>query len=120
METLLNVVLIVFSIFQIILFFKIWIMSNDVNDIKNNLSKNEKIIQIKVLAIKGEKDKAKEMLDELFIYEICSYKGYRENKQTYYEFFDSKELEYGTIYSELKLEAIDFYTLRENSENLLS
>lgn len=37
METLLAIIIVVFGLLQIILFFKIWGMTNDVNDIKNIL-----------------------------------------------------------------------------------
>lgn len=37
METLLAIILIVFGILQIILFFKIWVMTDNVKDIRNKL-----------------------------------------------------------------------------------
>lgn len=46
METLLAIILIVFGVLQIILFFKIWGMTNDVREIKNKyLSETDKTIE---------------------------------------------------------------------------
>jgi len=42
METLLNIVVIVFALLQIILFFKMWSMTNDIKEIKNKYLQESK------------------------------------------------------------------------------
>lgn len=63
-----SVVIIVFGVLQIILFFKVWGMTNDVRKIKNNTinSFNEAHKQI----ILGNKDKAFEIYQRLYVEEL--------------------------------------------------
>ena len=66
-----SIVIIVFGVLQIILFFKLWGMTNNVKKIANKL--NSRISwndQIQIELLKGNKDKAQELLIEKFFIEI--------------------------------------------------
>lgn len=61
----LTIVLLIFGVLQIILFFKVWGMTNDVNRIKKKLEiQPESEAQIKVL--NGEKEKAFDLYQKAF------------------------------------------------------
>ncbi len=62
----LGIVFVIIGILQIILFFKVWIMTNDVREIKNNTSSNTDlsiIMDAQIAYMKEQKDKAKDLLD---------------------------------------------------------
>ena len=74
METTLNIVsiiIIVFGVLQIILFFKIWGMTNDVKQIKESLPNTpDNLSPAQMEFIIGNADKAKEMAIREFILDI--------------------------------------------------
>lgn len=55
MLTFTGIIIIVFGILQIILFFKLWRMTNDVRKIKSELCSEKDINEATVLYLKGEK-----------------------------------------------------------------
>lgn len=66
-----SIVIITFGILQIILFFKIWGMTNNVKKIANKL--NNKISwkdRAEIELLKGDKDKAQDLYKETFFIEI--------------------------------------------------
>ena len=77
MTLFVSIVIIVFGILQIILFFKLWGMTNDVKKIKSSLPISlEGISPAKIEFAIGNKEKAKEMVKREFISDV--YKIYRE------------------------------------------
>ena len=62
MTTFFSIIVIVFAILQIILFFKLWGMANDVSKIKGRLSNSE--YTFKKYMLLGEKEKAFNLLKE--------------------------------------------------------
>ncbi|MBP6066850.1 MAG: hypothetical protein KA519_02050 [Bacteroides sp.] len=61
--TFTGILIIVFSILQIILFFKIWIMTNDVSKIKGKLQcSDSRLWEAKKAYLKGDDELAKEMI----------------------------------------------------------
>lgn len=54
MELITSIIIIVFAVLQIILFFKVWGMTNDVKDLKNKLEskKGMRAIGVKILLSK--------------------------------------------------------------------
>lgn len=69
MDVLLSFVLVVFGILQVILFFKLWGMTNDVADIKKHLQSKEVddsgLYQVKECLMNGESAEAEEELDKI-------------------------------------------------------
>lgn len=104
METTLNIVsivIIVFGILQIILFFKMWIMTDNVKKIKDTIQINSYpsgISPAKIEFILGNTEKAKEMATKEFIIDIYKiYVGVCNHvytKQEYIEKFKNIEKEY--------------------------
>lgn len=67
----LTIVLLIFGVLQIILFFKVWGMTNDVNCIKQKLeiqpeAEDILIIEAQVKVLNGDKEKAFELYQEAF------------------------------------------------------
>lgn len=69
METLLAIIFIVFGILQIILFFKIWGMTNDVREMKKNQQLEPKSIKARIAYLRGDKELAQRLMDEYFFEE---------------------------------------------------
>lgn len=57
-----SVILIIFGVLQIILFFKIWVMTNDVKELKNELISNPDQWALNKAILKGDKIKIEEIL----------------------------------------------------------
>lgn len=68
----LYLLILVFSVLQIILFFKIWGMTNDVEKIKYNSKRNILLVQSQACYLKGDVEKAKELLVESFYLELSN------------------------------------------------
>lgn len=97
-----SVIIIVFGILQIILFFKLWGMTNNVKKIADKL--NSRISwndQIQIELLKGDKDKAQELLKEKFFIEVL------ELYVNEIIFYDKKYKDITSRYPQLK-EVIDF------------
>lgn len=75
MYEFLSVILIVFGILQIILFFKVWIMTNDVKKIKEIVSEgnNSSWDAAKIETLAGNYDKAYEIYYRCFITEVYEF-----------------------------------------------
>lgn len=116
-----SVIIIVFGILQIILFFKLWGMTNNVKKISNKL--NSKISwedQAQIELLKGNKVKAHELYKETFFIEIMEQYEKAKNWDTPGNY----NVEYPRIisrYSQLK-EVIDFakYDSYDKIEELLN
>lgn len=69
MEALIVCILVGYGILQIILFFKIWGMTNNITKINNKIyykKKYDAIKEAKIMYYKGDLDKAKDILDTAF------------------------------------------------------
>ncbi len=83
--TFIGIILLIWGILEIILFFKIWRMTNDVNKLKNNLTNSaltqyEKKSKLRTLLIMGNKEEAKRLIIYDFILKIES--EYQEIRKT--------------------------------------
>lgn len=74
MEILLAIIFIAFGILQIVLSFKLWGMTNDVPNMKEQLGQNNYIKEAKLSYLKGDMAKTKELLDSYFFSKLirCS------------------------------------------------
>ena len=72
--------MIVFAVLQIILFFKVWGMTNNVKEITKKLECDlEPVDYIRKALLKGDKERAKELLTEALAQEIIAFAaGYRD------------------------------------------
>lgn len=94
------------GILQIILFFKIWQMTNDVSKIRNKGEKSDLITKAKVSILKGDRAKAQEILNEAFFTEIATAKidGNLEEINPYSKII----MKYEEIYEDLNIVAPNF------------
>lgn len=65
MYTFVSIIVIVFGILQIILFFKVWSMTNDVRSIKGQMSNSEYSFRRYMLL--GEKEKAYNLVKDTLV-----------------------------------------------------
>lgn len=97
-----SIVIIVFGILQIILFFKLWGMTNDVKKIKSSLPISlEGISPAKIEFAIGNKEKAKEMVKREFISDV--YKIYREVLSYEYSQYQQERNHYDKGYKKLEV-----------------
>lgn len=106
MISFVSVIIIIFGILQIILFFKLWGMTNNVGQInekvKGELSNLDLRWEIRKAILKGEKKKAEDLLLDRFFYDLrialSTYNGDRDEDiaklkgdyEKYYEQINSK------------------------------
>lgn len=64
METLLVVIFVVFGILQIVLFFKLWGMTNDIRKIKKQSIDDRRLVDAKTAYLNGQIAIAKKLLDD--------------------------------------------------------
>ena len=98
-----SIVIIVFGILQIILFFKLWGMTNDVQKIRKSLPNvSSDLSPAKMEFIIGNTDKAKEMLKKEFVLDV--YESYMKIVKENTEVTDPSvmEKEYSIDYDRLK------------------
>lgn len=98
-----SIVIIVFGILQIILFFKLWGMTNDVKKIRKSLPNvSSDLSPAKMEFIIGNTDKAKEMLKKDFVLDV--YESYMKIVKENTEVTDPSvmEKEYSIDYDRLK------------------
>lgn len=76
MLTFVSIIVIVFGILQIILFFKVWAMTNNVKKIANKLGcYNEPKDEVRKALLLNDKDKAVEILKEAMAQDIVEFAG---------------------------------------------
>lgn len=74
MYEFLSIVLIIFGVLQIILFFKMWMMTNDVRKIKEKLKcGNDRQWEIRKAILRGDDNLAKELLMDCLMSDIEKY-----------------------------------------------
>ena len=98
-----SIVIIVFGILQIILFFKLWGMTNDVKKIRKSLPNvSSDLSPAKMEFIIGNTDKAKEMLKKEFVLDV--YESYMKIVKENTEVTDPSVMEkdYSIDYDRLK------------------
>lgn len=98
-----SIAIIVFGILQIILFFKLWGMTNDVKKIRKSLPNvSSDLSPAKMEFIIGNTDKAKEMLKKEFVLDV--YESYMKIVKENTEVTDPSvmEKEYSIDYDRLK------------------
>jgi len=101
-----EIIIVIFGILQIILFFKVWAMTNNVREIKKKIIQPDLTKDAKLAAIKGDKTLAKSLLDTSFYLSVIEIS---EASETSYPASYVRLIEkYGALYEQLKLESPDF------------
>lgn len=73
MEIFIAIITIVVGVLQIVLFFKLWAMTNDVKKLKKKLHadvETDRIDEIRIALLKGDKEKAIELLTDKLATEL--------------------------------------------------
>ena len=73
MSIFISIIAIVVGVLQIVLFFKIWVMTNDVKKIKEKMDADieiDRIDKIRIALLKGDKQKAIELLTDKLATEL--------------------------------------------------
>lgn len=102
MISFVSVVIIIFGILQIILFFKIWGMTNNVQRINNKvglISGADLELEIRKAVLKGDKKKAEELLFDEFIKDIK--KRYEDYDRSNEEEMNKLKSEYSKYYEQI-------------------
>lgn len=105
METLLTITIVAFAVLQIILFFKVWGMTNDVEKIKEGQTR-QKGVDARIAYLRGDKEKAQMLLDEYFFEEA---RKFAENANYDFERNYKTHANYcSNLYANMELKAPDF------------
>lgn len=109
METLLAIIFIVFGVLQIILFFKIWGMTDDIREINSKVCIENKpymdpFLEAKISYLKGDKISTKDLVDNNFFTELLRCYSY----DPFDERYNSLVEKYKPIYKNLEIEEPDF------------
>lgn len=73
MSIFISIITIIVGVLQIVLFFKIWVMTNDVKKIKEKMDADieiDRIDKIRIALLKGDKQKAIELLTDKLATEL--------------------------------------------------
>lgn len=73
MSIFISIITIIVAVLQIVLFFKIWVMTNDVKKIKEKMDADieiDRIDKIRIALLKGDKQKAIELLTDILATEL--------------------------------------------------
>ncbi|WP_291104402.1 MULTISPECIES: hypothetical protein [unclassified Dysgonomonas] len=113
----LTVILLVFGVLQIILFFKIWGMTNNTMELNQKIIPQEKydaIKEAKIMYYKGDFDKAKDILDTAFYQRLIELS---ENEYLFDSKYPKLEAKLRPIYETMGIDSPDFEKYR-NIENV--
>lgn len=105
METLLTITIVTFAVLQIILFFKVWGMTNDVEKIKKGQERT-KSVDARIAYLRGDKAQAQILMDEYFFEEARKFAentdyGFDRNYKTHADYCSN-------LYANMELKAPDF------------
>jgi len=103
MTTILSVILIIFGILQIMLFFKIWVMTDDVSFIKNKNGTSDKIKNAQIEYMKGNLDRSKDLPDRCLYEDIMNLGKSVPYNPEYLRRFDMLENSYKALYDRIGL-----------------
>lgn len=109
------IIMIVFGILQIVLFFKIWLMTNDVSSIKKGLKKDDSlIIEAQVKALDGLFDESFELYKKSFYISIIEL--YQKAANDYYGGEDVNDEDRNRFWSERYQKIVAYY--EKHTKNL--
>ncbi|MBD8389621.1 hypothetical protein [Dysgonomonas sp. BGC7] len=122
MDLVISVIVAVFAVLQIILFFKLWGMTNHVKEMKEAVEINSlfnNMWKVRRALFKGDKRKAKELLDDAFITEIMLFTRYsKENFSSIPQIIEYFQKIYDKHGFEMP-EELSKLTSRKDAENIL-
>lgn len=98
---LLLIILLIFAVLQIVLFFKIWGMTNDIKSIKEKINPKDRLWETKRAILKGNKEMASSLIVDAMLDDIQasifshygSMNSMKEVKEKYEPIFEKVEVE---------------------------
>lgn len=116
MEILTAIIAIVVGVLQIVLFFKVWVMTNDVRKIREKMDADleiDRIDKIRIALLKGDKQKAIELLTDKLATELVK-KSSEDNISP--EYIQKLKENYAKEFAKLGVDELpikDVYTQKE-------
>ena len=122
MEGLMNFtgfIIIAFGIMQIILFFKIWGMTNNVNRIWKKIDSKDFLSEACITYIKGDLEETNKLANEAFLQEVAMLSKSSNAYADWEEGFNKLEKKYTRIFKKIEKPAPDFDKYRDAKVYLL-
>lgn len=122
MEGMLNfvsIIIIVFGILQIILFFKIWGMTNNVNRIWKKLNTDKALCNAGFRYLQGNIEEAEKLLHEAFLKEVVELSQSTTDWEEWDTGYNSLEEKYQRSFTKINRPAPDFKKYRNPKIYLL-
>lgn len=119
MMTFTSIIIIVFGILQIILFFKLWQMTNDVRKLKIELLRKNPYNESVILFLKGDKKAAHNKLFESFLQDvvIASNSTWTSNpEEDYKDSFEKIKSKYNESFEKIGLGHPDYSLYNEQNK----
>lgn len=116
MEGLMNFtgfIIIAFGIMQIILFFKIWGMTNNVNRIWKKIDSKDFLSEACITYIKGDLEETNKLANEAFLQEVAMLSKSSNAYADWEEGFNKLEKKYTRIFKKIEKPAPDFDKYRD-------
>lgn len=119
MDPLLAIIIVVFGILQLILFFKVWGMTNDTEKIKDKILNVSDIQKAELAYICGNKEAVEYYLHKSLISDLKLYAGNSFAYGKYEDAFERAKQRYTSYYNDYKADLPDF-SKYEDKANLPS
>lgn len=114
-----GIVMIAFGILQIILFFKVWGMTNNVKRIWRKIDNKDFLSEACVSYLKGDIEDTEKLANEAFIQEVALLSKTSESYEDWLNDFNKLEEKYTRIFQKIEKQAPDFEKYRETKIYLL-
>ena len=116
--TFIGVIIIVFGILQIILFFKIWAMTNNVKDIQRRFVNQNLKSEANIAHMKGDIDAAEKCLNESLLKEISDLFYSTNDYSKWKDELDSIKWRYKEAFKKIDRQAPDFEKYKDSKSYL--
>lgn len=114
-----GIVMIAFGILQIILFFKIWCMTNNVKRIWRKIDNKDFLSDSCVAYIKGNMEETEILANEAFLQEVAFVSKSSKDYEDWEKGFNELEEKYTRLFKKIDKPAPDFDKYRDSKEYLL-
>ena len=122
METTLNIVsiiIIVFGVLQIILFFKVWGMTNNIVKIKDRVLENDYTSEACYHYLVGDIDTAEKLLNDAFLKEVSNFSQMAENWGEWENGYTKIAEKYKRAFKKIGRDEPDFEKFKDSNIYLL-
>ena len=117
--TFISILFIVFGVLQIILFFKVWGMTNNMAKIKKRILENDYTSDACYHYLIGDIDKAEKLLNDAFLKEVSSFSQQAKDWEDWGNGYELITRKYKRAFKKMDRPAPDFEKYRESNIYLL-